>query len=82
LHGFRGFLLGDDLAGVEFDQHRAISFDLFDGYTKPEVVQKQKLEFQVVKLWEWQSADLKKSVSHAHRHGHVKDLTFAYLEFV
>jgi hypothetical protein len=43
LHGFGGLLLGDDLASVEFDKHRAVSFDLFDGHTKPEVVQKQEL---------------------------------------
>lgn len=43
MHGFRGLLLGDDLASVEFDEHRPVSFDLFDGHTKPEVVQKQEL---------------------------------------
>ena len=62
MHGFRGLLLGDDLAGVEFDEHRAVSFDLFDRHTKPEVVQKQELQFQVVELGEWQSADLDRAL--------------------
>ena len=62
MHGFRGLLLGDDLASVEFDEHRAVSFDLFHRHTKPEVVQKQELQFQVVELGEWQSADLDRAL--------------------
>ena len=58
MHGFRGLLLGDDLASVKFDEHRAVRFDFFDRYTKPEVVQKQELQFQVIKLGKWQPADL------------------------
>jgi hypothetical protein len=38
LHGFRGLLLSDDLAGVKFDEHRAVSFDFLDGHRQTEVV--------------------------------------------
>jgi hypothetical protein len=53
LHGFRGLLLGDNLASVEFDEHRAVCFDFFDRYRKSEVVEKQELQFQVVEFGEW-----------------------------
>ena len=85
MHGLRGLLLGDDLASVEFDEHRAVSFDLFDRHTKPEVVQKQELQFQVVELGEWQSADLDRALVKlikTIRPKQAEYLTFAYLEFV
>lgn len=52
LHGFRGLLLGDDFASIEFDKHRTVRFDLFDGYGKSEIIQEQKLQFQVVEFGE------------------------------
>ena len=52
MHGFRGLLLGDDFASIEFDKHRTVRFDLFDGYGKSEIIQEQKLQFQVVEFGE------------------------------
>ena len=85
MHGFRGLLLGDDLASIKFDEHRAVSFDLFDRHTEPEVVQKQELQFQVVEFGEWQSADLVRTLVKIIKTAQpmrAKDLTFAYLELV
>ena len=85
MHGFRGLLLGDDFARVEFDEHRAVSLDLFDRHTKPEVVQKQELQFQVVKLGKWQSADLDRLLVNCFNSAtsvQANFPTFAYLEFV
>jgi hypothetical protein len=51
-------LLRDDLAGVEFNKHRAVSLDLFDGHRQAEVVQEKELELQVVEFGEGEAADL------------------------
>lgn len=51
-------LLSDDLASVELDEHGAVSFDLFNGHGKAEVVQKQELKFEVVELWKRKATDL------------------------
>lgn len=43
---------------VEFHKHRPISFHLFKGHCKSEVVQQQELQFQVVKFGEGKATDL------------------------
>lgn len=53
LHCFGSLLLGDDLACVEFDQHRAVSLDFLDRHRKSEVVEEKELELQVIEFLQW-----------------------------
>ena len=52
-------LLGYDLTCVKFDEHRAVGLDFLHWYGQSEVVQKEKLEFEVVEFWKWQAANLR-----------------------
>lgn len=58
LHGFRSLLLGNDLARIELDEHRAVGFNLLDGHGESEIVEKKELQFQMVELRERQSTNL------------------------
>jgi hypothetical protein len=54
-------LLGQNLAGVELDQHGSIRLHLLQRDGKPEIVEDQKLKFQVIELRYWQAANLQTS---------------------
>jgi hypothetical protein len=42
--------LRNDFSSVELDEHGAVGFELFDGNGKPEVVEEEELEFEVIEL--------------------------------
>lgn len=52
------FLLRDNLAGIKFDEHSSIRLDFLHGYGEAEVVQEEKLQLQMVELWEGKAANL------------------------
>lgn len=58
LHGFGSFPLRNNFSSVELDQHSSIRFDLFDGNIQSEVVEKQELKLEMVKLGQGQAANL------------------------
>lgn len=56
---FGSLLLSDDFSCVEFDQHRAVCFQLFHRYTQSEVVEQEELQFEIVQFCQRQPADLR-----------------------
>lgn len=57
----RPFPLREYFSGVEFHQHGAVSLELFDGDGEAEIVEKKKLEFEMVEFDEWEASDLQRS---------------------
>ena len=51
-------LLGDDLAGVELNQHCAVGLDFLHGDGEAEVVEEEELQFQMVQFWEGKATNL------------------------
>jgi hypothetical protein len=45
-------MICQDFSCVEFNKHCPVSFHLFKWYRKSEVVQEQKLQFQMIEFWE------------------------------
>jgi hypothetical protein len=41
-------LLGYNFSSVEFHQHRAVRFEFFNGDREAEIIQEQKLKFEMV----------------------------------
>lgn len=48
------------ITGVELNQHRGVSLQVFDGDGKTEVVEDEELYFEVVELCQRKSAHLSK----------------------
>ena len=45
-----GLLLADDLASVEFNEHRSVSVELLDGDREAKVVEEEELELEVIEF--------------------------------
>jgi hypothetical protein len=56
----RDLLLCNKFSGVKFHEHGAIGFEFLHRDRKPEVVEKQELQFEIVKLCQWKTSDLPK----------------------
>lgn len=59
LHCFGSLLLGNNLTGVEFDKHGAVSLDFLDRHGQSEVIEEKELKLQVIEFLQRQSTDLK-----------------------
>lgn len=55
------FSLSQNLAGIEFDKHCCISFEFFHRYGQAEVIEQEKLHFEVIELIKRQSTNLEMS---------------------
>jgi len=51
-------VLGQDLAGVELDEHSRVDLEILNGHGKAEVVEQEELQLEVVELGEGKAADL------------------------
>lgn len=54
----RALLLHQDLVGVEFHQHGAVSLELLNRDGESEIVQKEELQLEMVELEKGEAADL------------------------
>ncbi len=54
--------MGDDISCVELDKHGGIRFEVFDRDSKPEVVEDEELELEMIQLGKGQTSDLARNV--------------------
>jgi hypothetical protein len=55
--------LSDYFSRIKFDEHRGVSFEVFDGHRETEIVEKEELELEMVELSQGKPADLQTPAS-------------------
>ncbi len=56
--GHRPCSLGNDVPSIELDEHGGVRLEVFDGNCKPEVVENEELQLEVVQFGKRKTADL------------------------
>ena len=70
------------LSCIKFYQHSSISLHFFKGHRQAEVVQQQELQFQMIKLHQWEATNLQHVSGEDSIVVTSSQRTFAYLELV